>query len=102
MKSVIDGKRYNTQVAEEIGSYSRGYPGDFDRIDETLYKTAKGSYFLAGEGGPRSKYSRSPRQNEWTGGEGITPLSEVEAREWCERHGVDADTIASHFTVEEA
>jgi len=102
MKAIIDGKRYDTETAEGIGSYSRGYRGDFDRIEETLYKTKSGAFFLAGSGGPRSKYARNPRQNELTGGEGISVLNETQAREWCEQHRIDADVISEHFAVVEA
>lgn len=99
MKAVIGGKLYDTAAAEEIAAYSRGYRGDFDRIEETLYKTSKGTFFLSGAGGPRSKYGYSPRQNELAGGEKIIVLTEAEALQWCEDRGVDADAIAQHFTI---
>jgi len=102
MKAVIDGKRYDTETAEEIAADAHGHTGDFDHWRESLYRTKQGAFFLAGSGGPRSKYSRLPRQNEWTGGEGISVLTEAGALRWCEDHDVDADSIADHFTIEEA
>ena len=101
MKRVIDGKVYNTETAEEIGSYSYGYRGDFNRVEETLYKTKKGSFFLAGNGGPQSKYGYSPRQNELCGGYGMSVLTEEEACNWCENHDIDAEIIAANFKIEE-
>jgi hypothetical protein len=102
MKRVIEGKTYNTATATEIGSDSFGYSGDHDYWDETLYRAPKGAYFVAGSGGPRSQYRERVGQNMWSGGEGLRRLTEAEALEWCEAHGVDADTIAEHFAVEEA
>ncbi len=41
MKAIIDGKQYDTGTADKIGSYSHGYGGDFDRIEESLYRYSK-------------------------------------------------------------
>ena len=102
MKQVIEGKVYNTETAEEIAEWGNGLGcSDFRHCDEKLYKTKKGAFFLAGEGGPMSKYSRAC--GDMTGGgEGIIPLSEDDAREWCESHDVDADEIETLFKIEEA
>ena len=43
MKKIIDGKVYNTETADSIGSYWNGYdPRDFHYEELTLYKTKKG------------------------------------------------------------
>ena len=86
MKKVINGKMYNTETADWLGNYSFGYSGDFQRIDEDLYRTKKGSFFLAGEGGPMTKYRVECGVREWCGGSDIIPLSEDEAREWVEEN----------------
>lgn len=102
MKQVIDGKVYNTDTATEIADYYNGLShSDFGRVQESLYKTKKGAFFLAGEGGPMSKYSR-PCGNMTSGGSGVFPLTENEARTWAEEHDVDADMIEEVFNVEEA
>ena len=101
MKKVIDGLVYNTATAQEIASYSYLYANDFRHVDEALYKTKKGNYFLAGSGGPMSKYAVSVG-NSSTGSEGIIPLTEEGAREWCERSDIEADIIEQEFTVTEA
>jgi len=102
MKAVIDSKRYNTDTAATIAADAYGNIGDFNHWRESLYQTKNGAFFLAGSGGPLSKYARSPRLNEWTGGEGIFVLTEAEALRWCEKHDVDVGVIVEHFTIEEA
>lgn len=102
MKRVIDGLLYDTKTAEEIANYSRFYPSDFNHVAETLYKTANGNYFLAGKGGPRSKYAEQVEQNTWGGGEGIIPLAAKEALDWCEKNYIDADIIQAEFTLKDA
>ena len=101
MKKVIDGKTYNTETATEIGNYSYLYNGDFHYIDETLYVTGKGTFFLAGEGGAASKYSTDLGNNSSGSGYGMEVLTTGEALQWCEDHDIDADTIAEYFDIEE-
>ena len=102
MKQVIEGKTYNTETAKEIASYGNSLAmSDFRYFDETLFRTKKGAYFLSGEGGAMSKYSR-PCGDMTGGGEGIIVLSVQEALEWCEQHDVGADRIEKEFEVEEA
>ena len=86
MKKIINGKRYNTDTATLIGSTGHGYPGDLEYWTEELYRKKTGEFFLYGEGGPMSKYSRRIGENEWSGGEEIRPLSLKEAQEWAEEH----------------
>jgi hypothetical protein len=35
------------------------------------------------------------------GGEGIIVMTTDEALRWCERHDIDAETVAQNFVVEE-
>lgn len=102
MKKIIDGKTYNTETATLIANWDNGcYGNDFNACEESLYVSPKGTYFLAGEGGALSKYAQSVGSNGRCGGEGMEVLSKAEALKWCEEHDVDADTIATHFEVEE-
>ena len=97
MKRILDGKRYNTETAEKIASYSNGLgKGNFRNYDETLYKTKNGNWFLSGEGGPMTKYSH-PCGNMTSGGEAIIPMDPDEARRWLESHD-KTDALESHFT----
>jgi len=102
MKQVIDGKVYNTETATKIANWWNGCGyGDLDYCAESLYRTKKGQFFTAGDGGPRSKYSESTGQNSWSGGEGIELLSESAALAWCEDHNIEAEVIAKHFNLQE-
>jgi hypothetical protein len=96
MKKIINGKRYDTDTATLIGSARYSYPGDFEYWTEELYRKKTGEFFLYGEGGAMSRYSRSTGQNEWSGGEEIRPLSLKEAQEWAEKY-LDADEYEEVF-----
>ncbi len=86
MKKIINGRRYDTAAAKKIGKWDNGLPGgDFDYISETLYQKRTGEYFLHGDGGARSWCATSTADGWQSGGEKIRPLSDEEAREWCER-----------------
>jgi len=96
MKKIINGKSYNTDTAEIIASFENGLGSrDFRNYSEELYKTKKGNYFLAGEGGAMTKYSR-PVGNMTDGGSDIFVLSKTEAIEWLERHG-ETEALEKYF-----
>jgi len=84
MKKVIGGRLYDTAKAEELGRWETVEDGLFG-IEETLYRTKRGKYFLHGIGGANTKYG-SQYSGGGCGGEEIIPLSEAEAREWCEEN----------------
>ena len=86
MKKIINGKLYNTETAKLVGSARYSYPGDFSFWREELYQKKTGEFFLYGEGGPMTKYSRSIGSNTTAGGEEIIPLTVKEAKEWAEKY----------------
>jgi len=97
MKAVIDGAVYNTETATKIAFFSKEFGADdFRHVEESLYKTKSGRFFLAGGGGPMTRYSH-PVGDRQAGGAGVVVLTSDEARHWCESHGVDAETIARHL-----
>lgn len=99
MKAIIDGKRYNTETATEIGSASRGnYPGDgdFSSWFASLYRTKSGRYFLAGEGGGLSRFAHHCHGGGRCGGEAIQPLDWAEAVDWAEQY-LTTDEIEAAF-----
>ena len=102
MKRIIQGKVYNTDTATRIGSHVRYNRGDFQFEDTDLYKTQKGAWFICGEGGPYSRWSREISSNGLSGGSGIEAMTTGEALAWCEDAGIDADVIAQYFSVVEA
>lgn len=87
MVKIIKGRKYDTDTAREVGSYSNaGGWRDFGHFEETLFCKRTGEYFLFGEGGPMTKYRETVGQNEWSGGSKIIPLDFDEAREWAEKN----------------
>ncbi len=105
MKKIIDGLRYDTTKAIEIGSYdTRGIgTSDFRYWSATLYRTPRsGRYFLAGEGHAMTRFaSHFGNSSGW--GERLIPMSKNEALEWAAQF-LDADTIEEHFddTIQDA
>ena len=90
MKKIINGKKYDTATAEFLASWWNGLASnDFAHCSEELYRKRTGEFFLYGEGGPMTEYRRTIGQNEWSGGEDITPLTEAEARKWVEEKAND-------------
>ena len=88
MKRIIGGLTYNTETATEVARWgSGGSTNDFRYFDEGLYLTKKGRWFLAGHGGAITHYAESAGNNSWTGGCGLSPLTNQEAMENLERHG---------------
>lgn len=96
MKKIINGKVYNTDTAKLLADYEYGRGRDFDRVNEELYQTENGTFFLYFEGGPKSKYSEVVGQNEWSGGEGLRLVDEDEAKAFIEKYG-DVETYLEVF-----
>jgi len=94
MKRVINGKVFDTGTAELLSSFYFGSPGDINFIDESLYRTKRGAYFLAG--------SHQVDNNSWSGGKAIFPLTIEEALEWAETHDTESEVIERYFKLEKA
>ena len=74
MKKVIGGHVYNTDSARKLADYSnKGDWNDFEHVEESLYKTKAGHYFLHGQGGPLTRYGSEEK---------IIPLTEEQAKAW--------------------
>ena len=101
MRKIMDGKRYDTETALEVCDHHNRLPrDDFNFLAETLYRTAKGNWFIYFEGGALTEHAL------WTGNsaeynEGIKSLSEDEARSFVEAHG-SCDDYERFFAVDEA
>jgi hypothetical protein len=90
MKKVVDGKRYDTETATKVGYWDNGLPiSDFGNVDETLYRTKNGAYFLFGRGGALTSYSVQVGNNGRGAGRDIIAMTPQEALEWLEHHGYD-------------
>jgi len=100
MKAIIHGKRFDTDKADLIGTYSNGHNyTDFQYWTASLYRTKRSrQYFLAGEGGAMSRYGKSSGNNMgW--GERIDPMTKEQALEWAEQY-LTAEEIESGFGEE--
>lgn len=102
MKKVIDGKLYNTETARSIGCHTEGESvASFDYLEEELYRTKSGAYFLHGCGGPMTRYGTIGFERR-SGGEKIMPLSANLAQKWAEENLDTACYIAELGEPEEA
>jgi hypothetical protein len=107
MKDVIDGRLYDTEAetTEHIATHQPvADRGNFNFLREELHKTASGEYFIAGEGGPKTKYSKRVGTGEYSGSSEIRPLSDDEAFQWMQSHDIATEIILDEFgdRVEEA
>lgn len=93
MKDRIGTLSYNTETAKKIGEYSADYPtNDFHFYKESLYKKRTGEFFLAGEGGPASKYAENAEGSQMLQGSAkITPISFNQAKLWYKNYVLDSD-----------
>lgn len=96
MKKIINGKKYDTETAQAMGSYDINATTSFEYVEETLYRKRTGEFFLLGHGGPKTRYAVSTGGGNWSGGTQILPLSWEEARAWAEEH-LDAATYEAIF-----
>jgi len=101
MKRIIYGKRYDTETAERIAHDSESNPSDFRYYNESLYRTKRGAWFVAGEGGALSSWAQPAEGGGSCYGEGIRPLSEDEARDWLE-HAEETEALEKFFSIEDA
>lgn len=96
MKKIIEGKLYNTETATLIAEYRKGNRTDFNGIEEEVYKTKKGQYFMYFWGGGCSKYREEVASQTYSDNEGIKLITEEEAKEFAMKH-LDADEFEDIF-----
>ena len=96
MRKIINGKKYDTETAEQLASYwNELSTRDFRHMTERLFRKKTGEYFLYGEGGPASKYAEHC-SGGLTDGKCIIPMFESEAMKWAEEH-LDCDEYEAIF-----
>lgn len=107
MKKIINGRIFDTEKGVPIGYSDNLGSGadsvsDFGYWEAELYKTPRsGRFFLAGAGGPMTRWARPSGRTGQTGSSGIIPLDYEEALEWASKY-LDPDTVMKHFEIEEA
>jgi len=96
MKKIINGAKYDTSTAKKLAEWSNNLSrSDFNCMEETLYRTKSGKYFLYGEGHGRSRYA-SQSGNMWGWGQKIISMSRTAAMEWAEEN-LDGDEYEEIF-----
>jgi|SRR5215472_2324909 len=102
MKRIIDGKRYDTDTAEHVAEVGNDYNrSDFRWEVSNVYTTKRAAWFIAGKGGPMSRWARKVEGGgTWTDGEGLEVLTQDEARELLEQHNA-IEALEQYFEVEE-
>lgn len=86
MKKIINGKKYDTDTAKEVGYWNNGrLYNDFYYAEETLYKKKTGEFFLYCEGGAASNYSHK-EGNMMVDGWELKSITEDEAKKWSEEY----------------
>lgn len=96
MKKIINGRKYDTETAKELG-YDNNIGRDilartdFDYEESTLYRKKTGEYFIYRFGGARTPYPDGH----------ISPCTEEEAKAWSENHLSVDDYEALWGEVEE-
>lgn len=104
MRAVIDGKRYDTETATMVANWANGDdPGNAHYIEEQLYRTPRGNWFITGWGGPFTEYVARDGINSRTWGSRLRPVSARQAMRWLELHG-KVGAIEQYFadSVEDA
>ncbi len=103
MKKILNGRRWDTEKATLIGHAELNpYQNDFGYWEAGLYITPRSKeFFIAGHGGPMSRFGRSVRQNETSGGSDIILMSKTEALEFAEQY-LDAEEFEKYFKIEDA
>ena len=96
MKKIISGRKYDTDTASALASYSSGAATDLYYYEETLYIKKTGEYFLHGHGGPASVYGSFSESGNKIGGNLIIPFTEADAKAWAEKH-TSADDYCKIF-----
>ncbi len=104
MRRSFNGKIYNTETAEEICDLPcHHYPGDFQYHETSLYRTSKGAYFIAGQGGPMTMWSQPEGNSGYSSGSGLRAIEAEEARQYAESAELSPEKmIQAGFLLEEA
>ena len=97
MKQVINFLIYDTAHATVIAKGGNDYAqSDHNHEWETLYQTAHGRWFLHGEGGALSSYSKPIQNQGYVGSERIDAMTDEQAMDWLERYN-HVDVLQKHF-----
>ena len=98
MKKIIKGAVYNTETAKMLAEWDNNYPiNDFNYMEETLYRTKSGNWFLHCQGGGLSPYAQTYGNSKGFG-ECVKPISYENAQRWAEEK-LDGDKYEEIFGI---
>jgi|NGEPerStandDraft_6_1074524.scaffolds.fasta_scaffold74506_2 hypothetical protein len=98
---VIGGRKFSTSTAAlacVIARIGQSQHSDFHYERTGLYLSPRGQWFVAGEGGACSHWSRRAIDGSREPGEGLQLISQTEARRLLEQHG---GLVEAFFECEE-
>lgn len=89
MKKIINGKVYNTETAEYIGGFYKGGTSisDFNYIEQNIYRSKNGQYFLYILGWANTEYSTN-YWNSSSEGEYMGLMSMEDIATWLEENSL--------------
>ncbi|MFW8596971.1 hypothetical protein ACOJBZ_02560 [Enterococcus innesii] len=96
MKKIIEGKSYNTETATLIAEFRIGNRSDAKGIEEEVYQTKKGQYFMYFGGGALTEYREEVSPRNYSDNEDIKLITEKEAKKFAMKH-LDADEFEDIF-----
>ena len=82
MQAIVDGRKYDTTTAEKIVSWDNGEHDPMKEYEETLYKTARGNFFVLKAGGAQSPAAVSLPGNARGMGAKIVPIAQFQLGDW--------------------
>lgn len=95
MRKTLHGIRFDTDTAVEIGT--AGSLGILMHWEATLYRTPRSKrYFLAGYGGPMTRFAQSAGCDAWTDAQDLIPLTYAQAKQWALQY-LARENIEQHF-----
>lgn len=97
MQTTINGRTYNTETSLEISRYYNQKLGK-DYLEEVVFKTKEGQYFLNYKGGESTIYSTYiAHLNKCIESEGIIELTEREAQSFIAKSVVEDEDFKTDF-----
>jgi hypothetical protein len=98
MKRILDGRIYDTETATRVCELPCSAPfGDFEWHETALYRSPRGTFFVAGRGGAASMWRQPCEDGWWSGGAGIEVITEAEARACADDARVEPDAYEEVF-----
>ena len=100
MRKIIDHKVYDTKTSRVLADtwYGNSYE-DFNFLEEILYQTPNGRFFLYESGGAFSKMGRGVGTNSTGGSSDITPLDKDAAAALIKKWHDAGDISAAEYSI---